>query len=74
VSHTAPAALLPIFLPSERVTSGAVTPNAGAFDPAVRWIRSMPAVMFPYWSEPAICTVQPIARCSCWKSAACSNM
>mmetsp|Transcript_46679 Transcript_46679/g.111862 ORF Transcript_46679/g.111862 Transcript_46679/m.111862 type:complete len:239 (-) Transcript_46679:806-1522(-) len=50
LSHTAPSAVLPIFLPSEVVSSGAVQPKSAA--PSALRASSTPLMMLPHWSEP----------------------
>lgn len=50
LSHTAPDAVLPIFLPSDVVSSGAVSPYTSA--PTTRRVSSTPLMMLPHWSEP----------------------
>jgi hypothetical protein len=49
--------VFPIFRPSAVVISG--VDRACAAAPSVRRTRSTPAVMFPHWSEPPACSVQP---------------
>mmetsp|Transcript_23361 Transcript_23361/g.75316 ORF Transcript_23361/g.75316 Transcript_23361/m.75316 type:complete len:297 (+) Transcript_23361:306-1196(+) len=60
LSQTAPAAVLPIFLPSAVVTSGAVRPKSCA--PSALRPSSTPEMMFPHWSEPPNCSVAPCRR------------
>ena len=57
MSHTAPAAVLPILAPDEVVISGVVSANSCAL--SMRRPRSMPLTMLPHWSEPPICSTQP---------------
>ena len=52
--------------PEEVVISGAVSANSCAL--AIRRPRSMPLTMFPHWSEPPICRMQPLRLCSSTKS------
>ena len=62
-SHTALPADLPNFAPDAVVSSGTVRPYAGSNRSVDSWpallrmrdIKSIPAVMFPYWSLPPIC-------------------
>jgi hypothetical protein len=56
-SQTVAPSVLPIFVPSAVVISG--VPRACTDAPVVRRTRSLPAVMFPHWSEPPLCSVQP---------------
>jgi hypothetical protein len=71
-SQTAPASVFPNFTPLVVVTSGITRPCT--FRPRMRRISSMPAVMFPHWSLPPICSVQPSRSESTMKSYACSSM
>ena len=57
MSHTAPAADLPIFAPDAVVISGVVSPKAIFW--SVRRFRSTPETMLPHWSEPPICSTAP---------------
>ena len=56
-----------------RVTSGTVSAVRLGRRPTRR-ISSMPAVMFPHWSLPPICSVTPSRRRSSRKSYAWSSM
>ena len=58
-SQTAPAAVLPIFWPAAVVISGVVRPNSWV--PSIRRPSSTPLTMLPHWSEPPICSRQPVA-------------
>ena len=66
LSHTAPAAVLPILAPELVVISGEVSANSCTFD--MRRPRSMPLTMLPHWSEPPICSTQPVRLFSSTKS------
>ena len=66
LSHTAPAAVLPILAPDDVVISGEVSANICA--PSMRRPSSMPLTMLPHWSEPPICSTQPVRLCSSTKS------
>ena len=65
-SQTAPSAVLPILLPSARVSSGEVRPKTST--PRTRRVRSMPLTILPHWSLPPICSRQPWRRFSSMKS------
>jgi hypothetical protein len=57
LSQIAPEADLPIFLPSDVVRSGVVSPKISAS--STRRVRSIPLTILPHWSEPPNCTRQP---------------